>query len=175
MVTTQEHLKQVLSNIHKTNKDINALLYVNKEAEKEAEEIDKKISNGKAGKLAGKVIAVKSCINVMDFPISCASKTLEGYKGVFDADAIARIKQEDGIIIGMSNMDEFACGVSGETSAFGPTKNPASTSLIPGGTSSGSAAAVAAGYCDMALGTDTGGSIRNIHSSCLSTARTDTP
>jgi len=109
---------------------------------------------------------VKSCINVKGFPVTCASKTLENYKGAYDADVIVNIKKEDGIIIGMANMDEFACGVSGETSAFGPTKNPASLDLIPGGTSSGSAAGVAANFCDMALGSDTGGSIRNPASHC---------
>ena len=92
---------------------------------------------------------------------NCASKTLENYKSPYDATVISKIKNEGGIIVGMTNMDEFACGGSGETSAFQPTKNPQALDLIPGGSSSGSAAAVSAGFCDMALGSDTGGSIRN--------------
>ena len=137
-----------------------------KELLKEAEEVDRKIKSGKAGKLAGKIIAVKSCINVKGEIASCGSKTLENYRAPYDATVIEKIRKEDGIIIGMTNMDEFASGSSGETSAFGPTKNPRQLELIPGGSSSGSAVSVAAGFCDMALGTDTGGSIRNPASHC---------
>ncbi len=150
----------------KENKEINAFIYVNKDALKQAEVVDKKIKHGKAGRLAGLAIAVKSNINVVDMPITCASKTLENYYGVFDSDVIKKIKQEDGIIIGMTNMDEFAAGMSGESSCFGPTINPACPERVPGGSSSGSAAAVAAGMCDIALGSDTGGSIRNPASNC---------
>ena len=152
----------------KQGKKINAFIHVRDEKQllKEAEEVDRKIKSGKAGKLAGKIIAIKSCINVMGEITSCGSKTLENYRAPYDATAIERIRKEDGIIIGMTNMDEFASGSSGETSAFGPTKNPRQLELIPGGSSSGSAVSVAAGFCDMALGTDTGGSIRNPASHC---------
>ena len=150
----------------KENKKINAFIYVNKDAVKQAEIVDKKIKQGKAGRLAGLAIAMKSNINVIDMPITCASKTLENYYGTFDSDVIKKIKQEDGIIIGMTNMDEFAAGISGESSYFGPTINPACQERVPGGSSSGSAAAVAAGMCDIALGSDTGGSIRNPASNC---------
>jgi aspartyl-tRNA(Asn)/glutamyl-tRNA(Gln) amidotransferase subunit A len=139
---------------------------VNPLALEEAKKVDGKIRSGKAGKLAGKIIAVKSNINVIGLTASCASKALENYKSTYDADAIKKIKSEDGLVIGMTNMDEFASGSSGETSAFGPTRNPHNTELIPGGSSSGSAAAVSAGFCDMALGSDTGGSIRNPASHC---------
>ena len=151
------NLNQYLAEIKKNDKNgkkINAFLQVNP------------IESNKKGKLSGKVIAVKSNINVKDLNASCASKTLENYKCPYDATVIDKIKTEGGIIIGMVNMDEFACGWSGETSAFGPTKNPASLDLVAGGTSSGSAAAVAAGFCDMALGSDTGGSIRVPASHC---------
>ena len=116
--------------------------------------------------MAGQIIGIKSNINVLGLNASCASKTLENYKSTYDADVIKKIKEEDGLIIGMTNCDEFASGSSGETSAFGPTKNPNNLELIPGGSSSGSAAAVSIGFCDMALGSDTGGSIRNPASHC---------
>jgi aspartyl-tRNA(Asn)/glutamyl-tRNA(Gln) amidotransferase subunit A len=95
-----------------------------------------------------------------------ASKTLENYFAPYDATVVERIKAAGGVIIGLTNMDEFACGASGETSYYGPTQNPAAPGRIPGGSSSGSAAAVAAGIVDAALGSDTGGSIRNPASHC---------
>lgn len=170
-MTTVEKLKRYLEEIKRNDqkgKKINAFLHLRDEKEllNEAEEIDKKIKSGKAGKLAGKAIAVKSNINVKGEIASCASRVLEDYKAPYDATVVERIKQQDGLIIGMTNMDEFACGGSGETSAFGATKNPKNLELIPGGSSSGSAASVAAGFCDMALGSDTGGSIRNPASHC---------
>jgi aspartyl-tRNA(Asn)/glutamyl-tRNA(Gln) amidotransferase subunit A len=165
-LTCQENTKQFLERIKKDEKKINAFLEINKNALEDAREVDKKIKDGKAGKLAGLVIAVKSNINVEGMIASCASKTLENYKASYNASVIERIKKEDGVIIGMTNMDEFAAGSSGETSAFGPCKNPACPERIPGGSSSGSAAAVAAGFCDLALGSDTGGSIRNPASHC---------
>jgi len=164
-LTARENLENFLKLIKENNK-INAFIYVNKDAVTQAEIVDKKIKQGKAGRLAGLAIAVKSNINVVDMPITCASKTLENYYGAFDSDVIKKIKQEDGIIIGMANMDEFASGISGESSYFGPTINPVCSERVPGGSSSGSAAAVAAGMCDIALGSDTGGSIRNPASNC---------
>jgi len=165
-MNTQKKLKKYLSEIGKNDQKgnkINAFLQLNPKAMEEAKEID---SKRKKGKLNGMIIAVKSNINVLGLKTSCASKTLENYKATYDADVIRKIKEEDGLIIGMTNMDEFASGSSGETSAFGPTKNPKSLALIPGGSSSGSAAAVIAGMCDVALGSDTAGSIRNPASHC---------
>jgi len=153
------NLKHCLENLHKENPKLNAILEINKEAEKEEK-------NSKKGKLHGKVIAVKANINVKGLHASCASKVLENYISPYDAEVIKKIKNEGGIIIGMCNMDEFACGGSGETSAFDVTKNPVNNKLIPGGSSSGSAVSVAANFCDMALGSDTGGSIRNPASHC---------
>ena len=168
--TIEEKAKYFLDKIErddKKGKRINAFLYVNPNLFEEAKKLDAKKKSGKRlGRLFGKIIGVKSNINVLGFPCSCASKTLENYYATFDATAISRIKAEDGLIIGMQNMDEFAQGSSGETSAFGATQNPACPGRITGGTSSGSAASVAAGFCDISLGSDTGGSIRNPSSLC---------
>lgn len=167
-MNTQEKVKYYLKEIEKNDKNgnkINAFLQLNPNAIEEAKRIDAK---AKKGKLYGKIIAVKSNINVLGLNASCASRVLEDYESTYDATVIKKIKEEDGLIIGMTNMDEFAAGWSGETSAFGPTKNPRATSpnLIPGGSSSGSAASISANFCDMALGSDTGGSIRVPASHC---------
>jgi aspartyl-tRNA(Asn)/glutamyl-tRNA(Gln) amidotransferase subunit A len=165
--SAEEHVHEVLDAISKKNKEVNALLFLSGDALQQARNIEHKRKAGKPlGKLAGLTVAVKSCISVEGLPITAASKTLENYNGTFNAEVIEKIKAEDGIIIGMTNMDEFASGSSGEHSAFGPTQNPAAPGRIPGGSSSGSAASVAAGFCDLSLGTDTGGSIRNPASHC---------
>jgi aspartyl-tRNA(Asn)/glutamyl-tRNA(Gln) amidotransferase subunit A len=153
----EDYIKKYLFRIEKNDKqgeNINSFLQV------------LPIRNSKKGLLSGKVIAVKANINVKGLNCSCASKTLENYKSAYDATVIKKIKDEGEVIIGLTNMDEFACGWSGETSAFGATKNPVNPSLVAGGSSSGSAAAVASGFCDMALGSDTGGSIRVPSSHC---------
>jgi len=167
----EDKLKKYLEEIGKNNKKgrgINAILRLRDEKElfEEARKIQKKINSGKAGRLAGKIIVVKANINVKGMNCSCASKVLENYIAAYDATAVQKIKQEDGLIIGVANCDEFACGGSGETSAFGATQNPKKLGFVAGGSSSGSAAAVSAGFCDMALGSDTGGSIRNPSSHC---------
>lgn len=166
-LTAMQNVNSFLKEIDKKNKDLNIYLHLNSEAMKQAEEIDLKIKNKQStGKLAGLCVAVKSNISVSGLVTNCASKVLENYISAYDATVIKKLKDEDAIILGMVNMDEFACGASGETSAFGPTKNPINPELIPGGSSSGSAAAVAANLCDFALGSDTGGSIRNPASHC---------
>ncbi len=165
-LTAVENIKQFLDKIKKQDSKINSFIQVNPNALNDAIIVDRKLKAGRTGKLAGLAIAVKSNINVKGLLATCASKTLSNYKSSYDATVIEKIKKEDGIIIGMTNMDEFACGSSGETSAYGPIRNPSILDRIPGGSSSGSAAAVAAGFCDLALGSDTGGSIRNPASHC---------
>ncbi|ABR54728.1 glutamyl-tRNA(Gln) amidotransferase, A subunit [Methanococcus vannielii SB] len=159
-----DRVSDYLEKIEKS--DINAFIDLNGERVlKEAKDLEKneKLKNKS---LYGKIIAVKSNINVEGYKISCASKTLDNYTGTYDATVIKKLRSEGALIIGMTNMDEFASGSSGETSYYGPTKNPKALDRIPGGSSSGSAAAVSADLCDMALGSDTGGSIRNPASHC---------
>lgn len=128
--------------------------------------IEKKIQEGTAGKLAGAVIAVKDVLSIEGKKLTCASKILENFESIYTATSIQRLLDEDAIIIGKTNCDEFAMGSSNENSAYGAVKNPVNTDYVPGGSSGGSAAAVAAGLCDIAIGTDTGGSIRQPASFC---------
>ncbi|WP_423793140.1 Asp-tRNA(Asn)/Glu-tRNA(Gln) amidotransferase subunit GatA [Methanocaldococcus indicus] len=159
-----ERVEEYLERIEK-NKDLNAFLEINENIVEEAKKLEKD-EKAKKKPLYGKVVAIKANINVEGYTISCASKTLENYIAPYDATVVKKLKDAGALIIGITNMDEFACGSSGETSYFGPTKNPKAKDRIPGGSSSGSAAAVAADLCDFALGSDTGGSIRNPSSHC---------
>jgi len=165
-LTAEANIMGFISKIRAENPKINAVLHLNENAVSQAIEIDKKIKKNKAGKLAGLGVIVKSNINVKGVICNCASKTLENYKATYNATVIEKLIAEDAIIIGMANMDEFACGSSGESSGFGITRNPNAMDRIPGGSSSGSAASVSAKFCDFALGSDTGGSIRNPASNC---------
>ncbi|UCE57449.1 MAG: Asp-tRNA(Asn)/Glu-tRNA(Gln) amidotransferase subunit GatA [Candidatus Bathyarchaeota archaeon] len=167
-VTAEEYVLSVFERIHRLEDSIHAFVTVTKEkAIEKAREIDKKISEGEPlGRLAGVAIAVKDNICTKDTRTTCSSKMLESFVPPYDATVIERIKKEDGVIIGKTNMDEFAMGTSTETSYFGPTHNPWNLSRVPGGSSGGSAAAIAAGEATLALGADTGGSIRCPASYC---------
>lgn len=163
MGLVEQKVKKYLDEIKKRNGKIKAFLSLNPNVLEEAKAVDAK---AKKGRLYGYVFGIKSNICVAGLEANCASLTLKGWKAPYNANVIDKIKEEDGVIIGMLNMDEFASGSSGESSAFGACENPSSPGKIPGGSSSGSAASVAAGFCDVSLGSDTGGSIRNPASFC---------
>lgn len=149
------------------NKSLNAFNFLfEDEAREAAKRIEGKIKSGNHGKLAGLVIAVKDVLSIKAKPTTCSSNILKNFNSVYTATSIQRLINEDAIIIGKTNCDEFAMGSSNENSAFGNVLNPVDTSRVPGGSSGGSAAAVAAGLCDVAIGTDTGGSIRQPASFC---------
>ncbi len=166
-ITAEENIENYLDAIANENPNINAFIYIDRpRARERAREVDSQLKEGKAGPLAGLAIGVKSNINVKGYMVSCASQTLKNYIAPYDAEVVRRAEAAGAVVLGMLNMDEFACGSSGETSYFGPILNPVAPSYIPGGSSSGSAAAVAANLCDLTLGSDTGGSIRNPASHC---------
>ncbi|MCB9189585.1 MAG: Asp-tRNA(Asn)/Glu-tRNA(Gln) amidotransferase subunit GatA [Flavobacteriales bacterium] len=147
--------------------ETNAVLEVfEQSAMSKAKEVDEKIQQGTAGKLAGMVIAIKDNICYKDHKVSGSSKILEGFESIYNATVVDRLLAEDAIIISRLNCDEFAMGGSNENSAYGNVLNPLDHSKVPGGSSGGSAAAVTEGLCLAALGSDTGGSIRQPASFC---------
>jgi aspartyl-tRNA(Asn)/glutamyl-tRNA(Gln) amidotransferase subunit A len=160
--------KACLAQIKKLNTKLNAFITVTeKEALAEAKAVDKKIAAGKEiGILEGVPVALKDNILVKDIRATAGSKILENYVAAYDATVVEKLKAAGAVILGKTNLDEFAMGASTETSYFGPTKNPHDPTRVPGGTSGGSAAAVAADTCIYALGSDTGGSVRQPASFC---------
>lgn len=163
-----EITKEFFDHIEKEDKKIDAYLSLNKDgALKQAEEVDIALAKGEElGELAGAPLAIKDNILIKNLPATAASKILENYTAAYDATVIKKLKENKSVFLGKANLDEFAHGSSTENSAFKTTKNPYDLERVPGGSSGGSAAAVAADMAVAALGTDTGGSIRLPASFC---------
>jgi aspartyl-tRNA(Asn)/glutamyl-tRNA(Gln) amidotransferase subunit A len=165
------HLKQIveqyLSIIREKNSTLNAFIEVfEEEALLKAQEIQQKIDLKTAGSLAGMVVGIKDNLCYQEHEVTASSAILKGYKAVYNSTVVDRLIQEDAIIIGRLNCDEFAMGASNETSVYGPVLNAANTLCVPGGSSGGSAVAVQAGMCSATLGSDTGGSVRQPAAFC---------
>lgn len=167
-VTVVDAVNAAIEQIEAVEKDVNSYVTVDKEgALKRAEEVQKLIDNGTlTGPLAGVPVAIKDNMCTENMLTTCSSKILGNFKPTYTAEAVLNLEKAGAVIIGKTNMDEFAMGSTTETSFFGPTKNPWNLEHVPGGSSGGSCAAVAAQECSYALGSDTGGSIRQPSSFC---------
>ncbi len=161
-VSSLEVTKAHLARIAEVDERVHAFLQVTSEAALAAAELvdEKRRSGAKLGALAGVPIAVKDVLTMRGVPTTCGSKILEGWRPPYDSTVVARLRAADMVILGKTNMDEFAMGSSTEHSAYGPTHNPWDLTRIPGGSGGGSAAALAAFEAPLSIGTDTGGSIR---------------
>ena len=166
-VSCVEVVKSLLAAIEQKDGRLHSYLHLNTEALAEAEKVDGKISGGeKPGCMEGIPVAVKDNICMRGMPATCASRILQNFYPPYDATVIEKMKNAGAIVVGKTNMDEFAFGSSTESSAFGPTRNPFDETRVPGGSSGGSAAATGANLCFGALGSDTGGSIRQPAAFC---------
>jgi len=162
-----EIVKGHLEQIEARNAELNVFLSVYaEEALQRAKEIDVKLQAGTAGKLAGLVVGLKDVICYENHPLQASSKILDGFVSQFSATVVERLLAEDAIVIGRQNCDEFAMGSTNENSAFGPTRNAANPEHVPGGSSGASAVAVQADMCQVSLGSDTGGSVRQPAAFC---------
>ncbi|MBA4387411.1 MAG: Asp-tRNA(Asn)/Glu-tRNA(Gln) amidotransferase GatCAB subunit A [Verrucomicrobia bacterium] len=165
--SSEDAVGSVLAAIKKLDPAIGAYLHVDEgDAMAQAGDADRARKNGRHGRLLGVPVAIKDVINVKGQPCTCASKILQGYVSPYDAGIIGKLRSEGAVLLGRTNMDEFAMGSSTENSAYKVTRNPWNLDFVAGGSSGGSAAAVAAGEAFAALGTDTGGSIRQPAAFC---------
>jgi aspartyl-tRNA(Asn)/glutamyl-tRNA(Gln) amidotransferase subunit A len=165
--TTCERLAQEYLTAVQNARHLNAFLSVFPEKSLEqARSVDKKLQNGKAGPLAGMVVSIKDVLCVKGERTTCGSKILENFVSLYDATVVRRLRAADAVILGKTNMDEFAMGSSTENSAYGRTKLPQDETRVPGGSSGGAAVSVRAGLSTAALGSDTGGSIRQPAAFC---------
>ena len=165
--TVEEFITETFQRITNIDDKVHAYLSLNDSALNDAKLVDKKISSGdKVGKCYGFPISIKDNICITGTKTTCASKILENFVAPYTSTVVNRLQNEDAVITGKTNLDEFAMGLTTEFSAFGPTKNPWNLDYVPGGSSGGSAASVAANECLASLGSDTGGSVRNPASFC---------
>ncbi|MDR3238661.1 MAG: Asp-tRNA(Asn)/Glu-tRNA(Gln) amidotransferase subunit GatA [Clostridiales bacterium] len=166
VISAAELTKFFLSRIETWDQNIGAFLHVNEHALEAAEKAQKRIDAGDPQPLTGIPLGLKDNLCTTDMPTTCASKMLEHYRPPYDAAVVAKLRAQDAVFLGKLNMDEFAMGATTQTSYYQKTRNPFDESRVPGGSSGGSAAAVSAGLCAAALGSDTGGSIRQPASFC---------
>ncbi len=171
MASGQTSCRQIaehfLSAVADKNPRLNAFTHVDEAGvRRRADYLDAVLSRGDKLPLAGLVLGVKDVLCIRDWPVTCSSRILQGHTPRFDATVIARLRAAGALFIGRTNCDEFAMGSTNETSYYGPVRHPTRDGWVPGGSSGGSAAAVAAGLCHAALGTDTGGSVRQPAAFC---------
>ena len=166
-ISAEDFVSATIDRIKNIDEKLHAFLQVNLKAVEQASQVDKKIRSGeKVGACFGMPISIKDNICIKHSKTTCASKMLENFVAPYNATVISKLKEQDAVFVGKTNLDEFAMGLTTEFSAYGPSRNPWNTDYVPGGSSGGSAVSVSAFECVASLGSDTGGSVRNPASFC---------